>query len=63
MSLTGHLKNNGSRIRQFLRDQFPNTRIFLEGARKQMREAYTIWPDADVPWSMIGTALDYRILR
>lgn len=61
MSLTDHLKNNGSRIRQFLCDQFPNTRIFLADARKQMREAYTTLPDADVPWSMIGTALDYRI--
>ena len=61
MSLTGHLKDRNSPICQFLRTQFPNTRSFLEEARKQIRRAGTIQPDEDVPWGVIGTALDYRI--
>ena len=61
MSLTSHLKDHSSPIREFLRNQFPNTRSFLADARKQIREAHTIRPTADVPWSAIGIALDYRI--
>ena len=61
MSLTGHLKDRNSPICQFLRTQFPNTRSFLEEARKQIRRPGTIQPDEDVPWGVIGTALDYRI--
>ena len=61
MSLTEHLKNGKSPICQFLRTQFPNTRSFLAEARKMVRAAGTIVPDEDVPWGLIGTALDYRI--
>ena len=61
MSLTSHLKDKNSPICQFLRTQFPKTRPFLAEARKQARAADTIIPDEDVPWGVIGTALDYRI--
>ena len=61
MSLTGHLKNKDSPIRQFLRTRFPNTRSFLADDRKRIREADTIRPREAVPWFTIGTALDYRI--
>ena len=61
MSLTSHLKDKNSPICQFLRTQFPNTRPFLAEARKKARAADTIIPDEDVPWGIIGTALDYRI--
>lgn len=61
MSLTDHLKSKSSPIRQFFLDQFPNTRSFLADARKRVREASTVRPDADVQWSTIGMALDYRV--
>ena len=61
MSLTSHLKDKNSPILQFLRTQFPNTRSFLAEARKQIRAAGTIVPDEDVPWGVVGMALDYRI--
>lgn len=61
MSLTKHLKNTKSPIRQFLCDEFPNTRTFLVPARKQVRQAKIIRPTTDVPWDTVATALDYRI--
>ena len=61
MPLTNHLRDKGSPIRAFLRHQFPKTRTFLRNPRKQLREAFTITPNTDVPWSTIGMALDYRI--
>ena len=61
MSLTSHLRDTSSPVRSFLRGQFPNTRTFLANPRKRVREARTIRQSADVPWSTIGMALDYRI--
>ncbi len=61
MSLSSHLKDKNSPIREFLRTRFSDTRTFLEDARKRVRSADTIRPDIDVPWSTIGTAVDYRI--
>ena len=61
MSLKDHLGDKNSPVRQFLRTQFPSTRTFLADSRKHIRQSYTIRQDADVPWSKIGTALDYRI--
>ena len=61
MSLTGHLRDKRSPIRQFLRIRFPDIRSFLATDRKRIREADTIRPREAVPWSTIGTALDYRI--
>ena len=61
MPLTSHLKNTKGPISQFFRTQFPNSRRFLAPARKQIRKGYTIFPDCDVPWSTIATALDYRL--
>ena len=61
MSLTGHLKNKDSPIRQFLRTRFSNTRSFLADDRKRIREADTIRPNGEVHGPTIGTALDYRI--
>ena len=63
MSLTSHLKSKDSPVRKFLRDQFLNTRTLLKAARKQVREADTILPDAgpSYRWDLIGGALDYRI--
>ena len=61
MSLTKHLKNDKGPIRQFLCDEFPNTRTFLASVRKQVRQAKMIRPTTDVPWDIVAMALDYRI--
>lgn len=61
MSLSSHLEDKNSPIREFLRTRFSDTRTFLEDARKRVRSADTIRPDIDVPWSTIGMAVDYRI--
>ena len=61
MSLTSHLDNKKSPVRQFLRGMFPNAREFLADARKLVRQADTIRPEEDVPWDTIGTAVDYRV--
>ena len=61
MSLTHHLKNTKSPIRQFLCDEFPNTRTLLASVRKQVRQAKIIRPDIAARWGTVATALDYRI--
>ena len=61
MSLTSHLDDKNSPIRHFLRSRFPDTRGFLKDARKRVREATTIRQTPEVPWTIIGTALDYRL--
>lgn len=61
MSLTSQLKAPKSPLKQFLRDEFPNTRPFLSAARKQARQARTIRPDIDVKWHIVSMAFDYRL--
>ena len=66
MSLTFHLRDKDSPVNQFIQEQFPNTKTapFLVDARKQMRAAETIRPDADTSrtdFSAIGIAMDYRL--
>ena len=61
MSLSSHLEDKTSQIREFLRTRFSDTRTFLKDARKRVRSADTIRPDIDVPWGTIGMAADYRI--
>ena len=61
MSLTGRIKSTRSPIRQFLSSEFPNTRTFLAPTRKKVRQTKSIRSAKDVPWDIIGMALDYRI--
>lgn len=61
MSLSSHLRNKNSPIRDFIRSQFPNTRELLKDGRRQIRNASMIRPDAKLPYSTIGIAIDYRI--
>ena len=63
MSLTRHLKSSlkNSPVRRFFSSEFPNTAQFLREARKQVGQAETIRPEIDVPWTTMGTALDYRL--
>ena len=61
MSLKAYIRDRKSPIAEFLRSQFPNDRSFLADARKQVRQAATIRPVADVRWDIIGMAFDYRL--
>ena len=70
MSLSSHLEDKSSPIREFLRSRFSETRPFLRDARSQLRGTDTILPMAITvekpgrtryPWSTISMAVDYRI--
>lgn len=63
MSLSDHLKNKNSPVRQFLETNFSNHRAFLSVARRRMRQSETLLPDNDIGYSYptIGTAIDYRL--
>jgi hypothetical protein len=61
MSLTSHLKNKQSPVRQFIHDRFPNTRALTKEASAVLKGAKTTRPDGPekIP-STIGGAIDYR---
>lgn len=61
MSLTSHLDDKSSPIRHFLYENFPNTQPFLKESRQVIRTSTTLRPSGPVPYSTIGTALDYRL--
>ena len=60
MSLTSHLDNRNSPIRQFIYDTFPNTRPLLKDARQAVRQSETLRPSGAVIYGTVGTAIDYR---
>lgn len=62
MSLTSELKNPKSEVSLFMRSQFPNTRRVMALSRGRLgQDIQTCRPAGQVPWPLIGTALDYRI--
>lgn len=61
MSLTSHLKDSQSPVYQFMRERFPQTRAVVRECNKELANVETIRPAMQVPYSTIGTALDYRI--
>lgn len=61
MSLTSHLRDADSPVRQFLHQRFPNTREVLRESREALAGASTIKPSTRIPYGLIGTALDYRL--
>lgn len=61
MSLTSHLKDSQSPIRQFLYEHFPNTRPIVTEARTKLSDVSTIRPESRLPYGTIGTAIDYRL--
>lgn len=62
MSLTSELKNKLSPASQFMRAQFPNTRRVMALSRGRMgSDVHTCRPVGQVPYTLIGTALDYRL--
>ena len=61
MSLTTHLRDKDSPVRQFLYQELPNTRRLLMESRRHMDWEQTIRPEGTVNWTAIGTAIDYRL--
>ena len=64
MSLTSHLRDSSSPIRQFLTQRFPVTESFSRGQNRKLRGAETIrLPSKPPSWiyATLGTAIDYRL--
>lgn len=61
MSLTSHLKQPQSPVYQFLAKGFPGATAFAKKVNQGLEGIETIRPSHTVPYSTIGTALDYRI--
>lgn len=63
MSLTSHLADTQSPVRQFLRARLPVSRSLTKAATAQMAAATSILPPAwpGYPWGTIGHAIDYRL--
>ena len=60
-SLTSHLRDATSQVRQHLQHQFPCVRGIQAGARATLAGAPTLRPDKPVPWGTLGLAIDYRL--
>lgn len=64
MSLTSNLNNTRSPVRQFLQEQFPDTRTVVRECNRRMADTTTIRPESKVEshvGGLIGTAFDYRL--
>lgn len=61
MSLTSHLNNRHSAISRFFTERFANTRSVTRECAALLSGTTTLRPSAPVPWSTLGTAIDYRI--
>ncbi len=61
MSLTSHLDDTSSPVRQFIRSHFPNSAAVTRPANGVLRAAVTMRPSGGVSYGTIGTGLDYRL--
>ncbi len=64
MSLSSHLEDKNSPVRQFVRAAFGDVvSILARDARQQLKTATTVQPETSVgyAYSTIGTAVDYRL--
>lgn len=62
MSLTSHLKQDGSPVREFMQQRFGNTAGFVRRCNTALKELDTLRPSSsDAPHQLLGTAIDYRI--
>lgn len=61
MSITAALRDPKSFVRQFMSEQFPNTRSVVRAANSKLKEADTIRPAEPVGWGTVGAAADQRI--
>lgn len=55
--------SNGSLVYQFVRERFPNTKNVVSECNKELKRASTLRYESQqkIPWSTIGTAIDFRI--
>jgi hypothetical protein len=64
VSATNEIRHPGSLIARFLREQFPVLSDLATDFERQTHGAETLAPmkaGGDYPWSMVGTAIDYRL--
>lgn len=64
LSLTWHLKQQGSPVREFFVERFPNTRPFATDLRTALKDAETLLPPDSsrrYPFGIVGQAIDFRI--
>ena len=61
MSLTSHLKQPQSPVYRFLLDRFPGAKTLASKINRELKGVPTVRPTDRVPYSTIGTALDYRL--
>lgn len=60
MSLTSRLNDSNSDVYKFMKHHFPNTRRVMALSREKMGNKPTCRTVGQVPWSLVGTAIDYR---
>ena len=63
MSLTSHLKNKNSPIKQFFEENFNRIDLFLTKENAQLKKISTILPgnEQNYPWSKIGHITEYLL--
>lgn len=61
MSLTSHIEKRDGPIYGFLSENFPYTYSIVREQNKKVSGVETIRPGGDPPWTILGTAIDYRI--
>lgn len=62
MSLSSHLADSTSPIGQFIKQRFSQIKSLTKEANRQLGSSYTVRPVGQgYPYTIIGTAIDYRI--
>jgi hypothetical protein len=64
VSATDEIRHPGSLIARFLRTEFPALADLASDFERQVLGAETLAPSdagSDYPWSLVGTAIDYRL--
>lgn len=65
MSLSSHLDDKNSPIRQFIRQHFAHTNALAREASRQLKSVHTLRPilqtNEAYPYADLGTAIDYRL--
>ena len=61
ISLTHEMNDPDSPVSVHMKERFPNTLPIMRAANERLRDAPTLQPSPQVPYPLIGTAVDYRI--
>lgn len=61
MPLKRILETPGNPLRPFLKQMFPGMHHALREGRKEIADAKTIVQARELPWALLGTAIDYRV--